>query len=94
MRDYYAVDWNFHHLIFEGTQNPFLIDMSEAISTRVHRMRQTVKSGVSDADEAVVEHGAILEAFRSGEGAAAARAMRAHIERVRERARRDVAATE
>ncbi|MDP9884945.1 DNA-binding GntR family transcriptional regulator [Sinomonas atrocyanea] len=93
MRDYYAVDWNFHHLIFEGTQNPFLIDMSEAISTRVHRMRQTVKSGVSDADEAVVEHGAILEAFRSGEGAAAARAMRAHIERVRERARRDVASS-
>ncbi|GHG51428.1 GntR family transcriptional regulator [Sinomonas cellulolyticus] len=92
IRDYFAVDWNFHHLIFEGTRNPFLLDMSEAISTRVHRMRQTVKSGVSDADEAVIEHGAILEAFRSGDGAAAGRAMRDHIERVRERARKDVAA--
>ncbi|GAB2748682.1 GntR family transcriptional regulator [Sinomonas soli] len=93
IRDYFAVDWNFHHLIFEGTQNPFLIDMSEAISTRVHRMRQTVKSGVSDADEAVIEHGAILDAFRSGEPGAATRAMRDHIERVRERARRDVASS-
>ncbi|GAB3277503.1 GntR family transcriptional regulator [Sinomonas notoginsengisoli] len=93
IRDYFAIDWNFHHLIFAGTQNPFLIDMSEAISTRVHRMRQTVKSGVSDADEAVIEHGAILEAFRGGSSDTAAAAMRDHIERVRERARRDVASS-
>ncbi|NQX05134.1 GntR family transcriptional regulator [Rathayibacter sp. VKM Ac-2856] len=88
LREYFAVDWNFHHLIFEGTHNPFLIDMSEAISTRVHRMRQTVQTGVSDADDAVVEHRAIVDAFAAGPEAAAA-AMRAHIERVRERSRRD-----
>lgn len=91
IRDYFAVDWNFHHLIFEGTRNPFLIDMSEAISTRVHRMRQTVQSGVSDADEAVLEHAAILDAFRQGSSAVASAAMCSHINRVRERARLDVA---
>lgn len=88
LREYFEVDWNFHHLIFEGTHNPFLIDMSDAISTRVHRMRQTVQTGVSDADDAVIEHRAIVAAFAEGPEAAAA-AMRSHIERVRERSRRD-----
>ncbi|SEB70632.1 DNA-binding transcriptional regulator, GntR family [Paramicrobacterium humi] len=88
IREYFAVDWNFHHQIFEGTHNAFLIDMSEAISTRVHRMRQTVMTGVSDADEAVAEHRAIIEALADGPEAAA-QAMRDHVEKVRERSRRD-----
>lgn len=88
IREYFAVDWNFHHQIFAGTHNPFLIDMSEAISTRVHRMRQTVLTGVSDADEAVVEHRAIIDALANGPEAAA-QAMREHVEKVRERSRRD-----
>lgn len=88
LSEYFAVDWNFHHLIFEGTRNPFLLDMSEGISTRVHRMRQTVETGVTDADQAVVEHRAILDAFSDGPETAAA-AMRSHIELVRTRARSD-----
>ena len=90
LREYFLIDWNFHHLIFEGTGNPFLLDMSEAISTRVHRMRQSVRSGLSDADEAVAEHTAILEALRSQGPEAAAAAMRDHIEKVRIRSRADV----
>jgi len=90
IRDYYSVDWNFHHRIFEGTRNSFLLDMSESISTRVHRMRQTVESGISDADEAVAEHKEILRAI-SVSPEAAADAMRRHVESVRERSRRDAA---
>ncbi|WP_157154997.1 MULTISPECIES: GntR family transcriptional regulator [unclassified Diaminobutyricimonas] len=86
LTEYFAVDWAFHHLIFESTHNPFLLDMSETISTRVHRMRQTVLSGVTDADHAVAEHTAIVEAFTMGPEAAAA-AMRTHIEMVRGRSR-------
>ncbi len=88
IREYFVVDWDFHHRIFEATGNPFLLDMSEAISTRVHRMRQTMRTGVHDADDAVHEHRAIIAAIGEGPEAAAA-AMRAHIERVRERSRRD-----
>jgi DNA-binding GntR family transcriptional regulator len=93
LRDYFAVDWEFHHVIFEGTSNPFLIDMSEAISTRVHRMRQTMQTGLSDAEDAVVEHRAILDAFAEGPDAASD-AMRAHIEKVRARSRQDALRTE
>jgi DNA-binding FadR family transcriptional regulator len=62
--------------------------MSEAISTRVHRMRQTVHTGVSDADDAIVEHRAIIDAIGRGPDAAGS-AMREHIEKVRERSRHD-----
>lgn len=89
LREYFAIDWSFHHLIFEGTHNPFLLDMSEAISTRVHRMRQTVHTGISDADDAVVEHTAVLDAFKGGDPRVAGAAMRDHIEKVRVRARSD-----
>jgi DNA-binding GntR family transcriptional regulator len=88
IRAYFADDWNFHHVIFEATRNPFLLDMSEAISTRVHRMRQTVHSGVTDAGDAIAEHRAIIDAFGRGPEEAAG-AMRDHIERVRERSRHD-----
>ncbi len=88
IREYFVVDWDFHHRIFEATGNPVLLDMSEAISTRVHRMRQTMRTGVHDADDAVHEHRAIIAAIGEGPEAASA-AMRAHIERVRERSRRD-----
>jgi DNA-binding GntR family transcriptional regulator len=88
IRDYFVVDWDFHHRVFEAAGNPFLLDMSEAISTRVHRMRQTMRTGVHDADDAVREHRAVIDAVADGPEAAAA-AMRAHIERVRERSRRD-----
>lgn len=88
LREYFAVDWGFHRAIFEGTSNPFLIDMSEAISTRVHRMRQTMTTGISDAEDAVTEHREILAAF-GDDPAAAVAAMRTHIERVRARSRLD-----
>jgi DNA-binding GntR family transcriptional regulator len=90
IREYFVVDWDFHHRIFEATANPFLLDMSDAISTRVHRMRQNLRTGVHDADDAVDEHRAIIDAVAEGPEAAAA-AMRAHIERVRARSRGDAA---
>lgn len=92
LRDYFRADWQFHRVIFEVTDNPFLLDMSEAISTRVHRMRQVAQTGVPDAPDAVVEHQAILDAFAQGPEQAVL-AMRDHIERVRTRARDDSSAT-
>lgn len=87
-REYFAADWEFHRLIFESTHNSYLIDMSESISTRIHRMRQSVETGVRDTADALIEHGRIADAF--GQGAkAAGEAMRDHLERVRIRSRRD-----
>lgn len=91
LRDYFTVDWAFHRLIFQSTHNPFLIDMSESISTRIHRMRQTAATGVSDAGYAVEEHARIAAALAEGPRAAGD-AMRDHIERTRVRSRTDALA--
>jgi DNA-binding GntR family transcriptional regulator len=48
-----------------------------------------VHTGVSDADDAVREHTAVLDAFKVGKPGIASAAMRAHIERVRVRSRSD-----
>jgi DNA-binding GntR family transcriptional regulator len=88
VREYFTVDWEFHRQIFQSTNNPFLIDMSESISTRIHRMRQSVDTGVRDTMDALAEHGRIAAAFEEG-AEAAGEAMRDHIERVRIRSRSD-----
>lgn len=89
LREYFSADWGFHHMIFEAARNPFLLDMSEAISTRVHRLRQTMQTGVSDAEEALLEHLSVLEAFKTGDPHLAGDAMRSHIEKTRARSRSD-----
>lgn len=85
---FFRSDWQFHQLVFDATHNPFLEEMSEIITTRVHRMRQIVEGGDDDTDRAVHEHRAILEALTVSP-AAAVSAMRHHIDAVRLRSRAD-----
>jgi DNA-binding GntR family transcriptional regulator len=92
MARFFRSDWQFHQLIFDATRNPFLEEMSEIITTRVHRMRQIVEGGGDDTDRAVQEHRAILEALAVDPTAAVA-AMRLHIDAVRLRSRADASHT-
>ncbi|WNY33125.1 GntR family transcriptional regulator [Curtobacterium flaccumfaciens] len=87
MARFFRSDWQFHQLIFDATRNPFLEEMSEIITTRVHRMRQIVEGGGDDTDRAVQEHRAILEALAADPTSAVA-AMRLHIDAVRLRSAR------
>lgn len=92
MARFFRSDWAFHQLVFDATRNPFLQDMSEIITTRVHRMRQMVEGGDDDTERAVAEHRSVLEALAVGPAEAVA-AMRAHIDAVRERSRADATHT-
>ncbi|MCA5924768.1 GntR family transcriptional regulator [Curtobacterium oceanosedimentum] len=92
MARFFRSDWQFHQLIFDATRNPFLEEMSEVITTRVHRMRQIVEGGGDDTDRAVQEHRAILEALAADPTSAVA-AMRLHIDAVRLRSRADASHT-
>jgi DNA-binding GntR family transcriptional regulator len=89
---FFRSDWQFHQVLFDATRNPFLEEMSEIITTRVHRMRQIVEGGGDDTARAVAEHRAILDALADGP-AGAVRAMRAHLEAVRLRSRADATHT-
>lgn len=83
--DYFAADAEFHRVIFGHCGNRYITEMSEALGAQLHRMRQLALHGVTDVREAIAEHGAILEAFASGDPAAPEDAMRRHIENVRDR---------
>jgi DNA-binding GntR family transcriptional regulator len=87
LREYFAADWNFHLVIMRGSGNRYLLQMAESLSAHVHRLRQTIDHEVYDVDQAVAEHAAVLAAFESGDPAAPAAAMRAHLAGVASRSR-------
>ncbi|WP_144711774.1 GntR family transcriptional regulator [Curtobacterium pusillum] len=92
MARFFRSDWQFHQLVFDATRNPFLEEMSEIITTRVHRMRQIVEGGGDDTHRAVQEHRAVLDALAIDPASAVA-AMRHHIDAVRLRSRADASHT-
>jgi DNA-binding GntR family transcriptional regulator len=83
-------DLNFHHVVFEHTDNPFIGLMAGALNAQSHRVRQYAEKGVSDDLEALNEHDAILVAARSLDPLTVQEAMRSHIQQVRLRARADL----
>ncbi|MCU1523138.1 MAG: GntR family transcriptional regulator [Microbacteriaceae bacterium] len=83
-------DLDFHHVVFEHTENPFIGLMAGALNGQAHRVRQYAEKGVSDDFEALNEHDAILVAARTLDPVRVQEAMRAHIHQVRLRARADM----
>ncbi|MDR1426242.1 MAG: GntR family transcriptional regulator [Bifidobacteriaceae bacterium] len=78
-------DLRFHAVIFEHTRNSFYQLMADSLQGQLHRVRQSIENGISDALEALSEHRAIAEAVTSADPAAIARAMRRHLESVGDR---------
>ncbi|WP_119296964.1 GntR family transcriptional regulator [Brevibacterium casei] len=85
-QDYYARDRAFHGVIFDHCDNRYLVRMSDDLGAQVHRLRQALPHGITDVDEAVSEHRAILEAFASPDPTAPEAAMRHHVRMVAHRA--------
>lgn len=85
LSEYLAADRAFHDLVFEGTQNPFFLEMTRHISIHGERLRQFIAHRAPDAEQAVAEHESVLEAIVSGDPDRAAEAMERHILGVRER---------
>lgn len=79
-------DLAFHHVIFARTHNPFVGLMADALNGQSHRVRQSAEHGVSDSQEALTEHAAIVRAAESGDRLAVESAMRMHLRLVRARA--------
>ncbi|MFD0485700.1 GntR family transcriptional regulator [Kineococcus sp. GCM10028916] len=84
-KHYLEADWSFHELVAEGTGNPFIVRTLDSFRGFVQRLHQ-VEERVSDADESVSEHEAIVRAFEQRDPEGAAQAMRAHLQGVLDRA--------
>lgn len=84
-RRYFDADWAFHRALIHHTGNQYLKAMSDQLFPHIHRLRQAVRHGESDAAQAVAEHRAILDAIQRGDADDARAAMRRHLENVLER---------
>lgn len=79
VQHYFEQDWSFHQAILNHCGNRYIERSVNALSFSVHRMRQTMGVGHTDAPIAVQEHRAIMDAVRDGNTDAAMAAMRAHL---------------
>jgi len=89
MSEFWFADETFHRLIAELTDNLFLISAYNTLGGHVQRFRLFAGLGVTDADSAIDEHDAILEAMIAGEGEKARLLMAEHIGRVNVRVQAD-----
>jgi DNA-binding GntR family transcriptional regulator len=91
-RDYLEADERFHRLIAEFTGNQFMVAAYGALGGQVQRFRLFGGVGITDAENAISEHQAVLNAFASGDPEKAALAMADHVQKVRGRAIADAPA--
>lgn len=85
VREYFERDWAFHQAILDHCGNRYLEKSVNGLSFGLHRMRQTLGVGQSDADVAIAEHRVILEAVERKDDKAALRALRKHLRAIQER---------
>jgi DNA-binding GntR family transcriptional regulator len=83
-------DLNFHQTIFRHTGNRFIPVMASALSAQLHRIRQSVQTGISDDLDALREHEAIMAAVETRSRAAAEAAMNDHIDKIQKRSEMDL----
>jgi DNA-binding GntR family transcriptional regulator len=89
-RDSWEADERFHRLIAESGANQFILSAYHALGGQIQRFRFFGGLGVTDADFAIKEHTAVLEAFKGGDPEKARDAMIAHLLGVKQRAIRDI----
>lgn len=89
LKNYFEADWMFHEAILDRAGNRYIQSSLDTLSFSLHRMRQTIHTGHSDAISAVKEHEAILQAVKTGDPILAAATMRNHLANVKDRASYD-----
>jgi len=91
-RGYLEADERFHRLIAEQTGNQFMVAAYAALGGQIQRFRLFGGVGITDADHAIAEHQAVLDALATGDPEKAAAAMAEHVQKVRGRAIADAPA--
>ena len=88
-RSYLEADERFHQLIAAQANNQFLLAAYNTLGGQVQRFRLFGGVGITDAEQAISEHQAVLDVLTGGDPEKAAQAMVAHVENVRGRAMAD-----
>ncbi|MGR0158651.1 GntR family transcriptional regulator [Paenarthrobacter nitroguajacolicus] len=88
-RSYLEADERFHQLIAAQANNQFLLAAYNTLGGQIQRFRLFGGVGITDAEQAIAEHQAVLDAITSGDPEKAAAMMVDHVEKVRGRAMAD-----
>lgn len=88
-RSYLEADERFHQLIAAQAKNQFLLTAYNTLGGQIQRFRLFGGVGITDAEQAIAEHQAVLDAMINGDSDKAAAMMTAHVEKVRGRAMAD-----
>ncbi|MBC2670103.1 GntR family transcriptional regulator [Novosphingobium piscinae] len=75
---YNQLNWDFHHAIYEGTHNRFIVEQAAALHDRMAAFRLPQLRVRGRLDQSHAEHGEVVAAIMRGDGEEAARCMRAH----------------
>ncbi|MFC5930512.1 GntR family transcriptional regulator [Cryobacterium melibiosiphilum] len=92
-RDYWKADEDFHRIIAENADNPFVLAAYKTLGGQIQRFRYFAGMGVTDAESAILEHTAILQAFLDRKPERAREAMVEHLQGVKSRSVRDSGGT-
>jgi GntR family transcriptional regulator, rspAB operon transcriptional repressor len=74
------LDQRIHHSIYAATQNEFLVSTLDQYYAHALRIWFMALDRVSDLEDAIIEHRAMLQSILDGDRAASEVAMREHIE--------------
>jgi DNA-binding GntR family transcriptional regulator len=74
------LDQRIHHQIYAATHNDFLVSTLDQYYAHALRIWFMALDRVSELEEAIIEHRALLQSILDGDKKAAERAMREHIE--------------
>ncbi|MDB5960152.1 MAG: GntR family transcriptional regulator [Massilia sp.] len=77
--DYYYKNEAFHHAIYGGSHNQFLIEQALALSRRLRPYRRLQLRVRDRVAASFSEHGALVDAIVQGDGEGAARLARDHV---------------
>ncbi|MFP3578781.1 GntR family transcriptional regulator [Arthrobacter sp. fls2-241-R2A-200] len=91
-RSYLEADERFHQIIAAQAKNQFLLTAYNTLGGQIQRFRLFGGVGITDAEQAIAEHQAVLDALASGDPETAAAMMTEHVQKVRGRAMADAPA--
>lgn len=80
-----AADAEFHRAIIDSAGNRVVVDVYRDMQPHVHYARLYLQRGFEEEARVDLEHLAILDAFRNGDGPAARTALTVHLESARTR---------
>jgi DNA-binding GntR family transcriptional regulator len=76
---YYYLNEEFHHLIYRGSHNAFLIEQTEGVHRRLKAYRRLQLRAPHRMSSSFREHQAVVDAILAGDSEQAASVMRGHI---------------